>query len=190
MERLNGSVARTPSELATVAAIVCCLAIAATTLVSALGWSELSTPMTVALEPNSVEVQAPNGAPFDEVTGTVAVDTGAGWRMLWWLVTDVRWLLAAAGLEFLRRILRSRPNVFVAANVTRLRAIAALAGTYQVIALIRGPVDVLLSARVGFGELATAEQLGAPAIVAILAAALAHVWHEGIELRAEQELTV
>lgn len=133
----------------------------------------------------------PSGVTADGAVVTIEAETGLGYRLLWWLVGPAASLLLLWGAQVLRDLVVTarEGDPFVAANVRRLRVLAALALGYLVVAFARPLVAVLVRRHLDLD--ATSLDVSWVAQVAPLVLfALAQIWQRGVDLRDEQQLTV
>jgi Protein of unknown function (DUF2975) len=78
---------------------------------------------------------------------------------------------------------------FVAANVRRIRVLAALTLGYFVLSVARALLAIIIQDDLGL-ERASTDISFAPIVSAVVLLALAQIWQYGVKLREEQQLTI
>ncbi len=133
----------------------------------------------------------PRGVEVESAVATVSTETGLGYRLLWWLVGPAGSLFLLWGAQVLRDVVRTArdSDPFVAANVRRLRILAALSLGYLVLAAARPLAAIVIRRHLGVDatdiEVPWVAQVLPPALFA-----LSQIWQRGVDLRDEQQLTV
>lgn len=153
--------------------------------------SKTLTDLTVGLPTDGVAAALPTGIELDRAEGLVTARTGLGYRLAWWLTGPATSLAVLAGATVLREVVATAQagDPFVAGNVRRVRALAALTAGYFALTaarpLLAGALENDLDVDVVTGPLSYA-----PLASALALFALAEIWQRGVTLRDEQELTV
>lgn len=148
--------------------------------------------LTVALPTDQPGASLPAGVEVDHAEGVVMAETGLGYRMAWWAVGPASTLVVLAGAYVLHELVATARagDPFVAANVGRLRVLAALTIGYFLLTVARSFVGVAIAFD-GLGLDGVTSTLSfAPVLSALVLVALAEIWQRGVELRDEQRLTV
>ena len=159
------------------------------------GWSAvtgdtLPEPVPVALDGADYTGALPDGVRIDTLDARLTAEVGAGWRIVWALVSIVPAALAIAGLWTMFRLLDDRHDPFTMTNVRRLRRLAWLATGFLAVGAVRGPIEAELQRSLGLDVIDVEFAFGIPLVIAMLAWAFSEVWRRGVELRTEQELTI
>ena len=184
--RIGGMTVRA-LQLATAALMAAAAAYLVVSLVEAVGASTATLPLDVGR--GGISLDLPSGARAVGGVADVEVETALGLRLAWWLVTDGQLLAGLLLLEQVRRLLGTTDDPFVEANARRLRVMTAVVIAYVAFGLVRSVVSMAVQASADFDELSTSFDLS-PLAIAVALGVLGEMWRRGIELRAEQRLTI
>lgn len=159
------------------------------------GWNTvtgetLPEPVPVSLDGADYAGDLPDGVRIDTLDARLTAEVGPGWRIVWGLVSIVPAVLAIAGLWTMFRLLDDRHDPFTMKNVRRLRSLAWLATGFLAVGAVRGPIEAELQHALGLDVIDVEFSFGLPLVIAMLAWAFSEVWRRGVQLRAEQELTI
>lgn len=174
-----------------VVAVVIAALDAAASLVEALTTDRvygLSTP----LSSDDVRELVPSSVVISKAQAFVDAPTGLGFRLAWWLTGRGSSLLVVVGGLVLRMVIATARagDPFVAANVRRIRLLAALTLGHGLLTLLRSGVEVAIQNEIGAEHVSTTVSGSVQFISALVLFSLAEIWQRGVELRQEQELTV
>ena len=133
----------------------------------------------------------PRGVEVDHAVATVSAETGLGYRLLWWLAGPASSLFLLWGAQVLRDVVHTarESDPFVAANVRRLRILAALSLGYLVLAAARPLAAIVIRRHLDLDATGIEVPWVAQVLPPVLFA-LSQIWQRGVDLRDEQQLTV
>ena len=149
----------------------------------------LVAPLELSLGADEVSSKFPTGASAAEATALVDVETGLGYRLMWWLVTDARSLLGLAFAAVMYKMLANDTQPFTEANAKRLKTLIGLSLGFACTDFLRPIVSVAIQDSAGFDGFEVSWDFTS-IYLAVLLSGLLQIWQRGVSLQSEQELTI
>lgn len=149
----------------------------------------LVAPLELSLGAEEISSKFPTGASADEATALVDVETGLGYRLMWWLVTDARSLLGLAFAAVMYKMLGNDTQPFTEANAKRLKILIGLSLAFACTDFLRPIASVAIQDSAGFDGFEVSWDFTS-IYVAVLLSGLLQIWQRGVTLQADQELII